>query len=180
MALWGTSAKSGDKKPDWLSDADKERTYATHRGWVIKHANGQEEVLVAIRGLDTSTKLGKAVVTSVRFSNAPFTAGLVKLINVSFDELITVKGLPTIQVMCSIAGNIPATYVRPNAAGNTLVFSFTVPAVGNIMTVLPQTISLNNGSIVDTSDNSPSVLSISSDAVAKSPRSDIPSTRVSV
>lgn len=179
-ASWGTGGVSGDKKPTWLNDADKERTYATHRGWVIKHPSGIEEVLVAIRGLDTNAKLGKAEVTSVRFSNAPFTAGATKFINVSFDELVTVSGIPTITVTGSIIGSVTASYVGEPMTHNTLSFSFVVPPAGNILTILPQSIALNGGSIVDSSDNAISKLVISADAVAKSPRSPIPATRISI
>ena len=46
MASWNKS------KPSWLTKEDKERCVATPRGWVLKRANGIEELLVSIRGLE--------------------------------------------------------------------------------------------------------------------------------
>ena len=62
MAQWGTST-SNESKPNWLTDEQKERTYATEAGWTIKQKGGVEEVLVAVRGL--GTRLSAASITEV-------------------------------------------------------------------------------------------------------------------
>ena len=45
MASWNKN------KPEWLTEEEKKNCVATPRGWVLKRANGSEELLVAIRGL---------------------------------------------------------------------------------------------------------------------------------
>lgn len=46
MALW-----SKKEKPSWLTEEQKKNCIATEAGWVLKHANGRKELLVAVRGL---------------------------------------------------------------------------------------------------------------------------------
>lgn len=60
MSLWGAE---NEKKPVWLTEEEKKNCYATERGWVLKHANGIEEVLVAIPNLNERT--GKASLTAI-------------------------------------------------------------------------------------------------------------------
>lgn len=154
--LWGTSAETGlEHKPVWLVDSlnplrdqQKENTYATKDGWVYKRKDGTEEVLVAIRGLNT--RLAAATVTSIVFGNGTYTAGTTKTVRVQFNEKVTVTGSPTLVVNASVAGNITATYSSTNTVGDTLVFSFTVPAAGNTLRVNAQSISLAGGTIVET------------------------------
>ena len=147
QGLWGI--KSGNEvKPNWLTPAQKENTFATNGGWVLRHNSGIEEPLVAIANL--KTKLGAANVTEVRFGVGPWTAGTTKTIRVVFNEKVTVTGAPTIVVTGSVAGAVTATYTSTAGQGNILVFSFTVPAAGQTLSVGTQSIVLNGGTIVET------------------------------
>ncbi len=47
MTLWKKEIGDGSGKPNWLSDDEKARCYCDHRGWVLVHLDGTEEVLVA-------------------------------------------------------------------------------------------------------------------------------------
>ena len=47
MTLWKKEIGDGSGKPNWLSDDEKARCYCDHRGWVLVHLNGTEEILVA-------------------------------------------------------------------------------------------------------------------------------------
>lgn len=147
--LWGTSAATGlEHKPVWLTDTQKESTYATKDGWVYKRKDGTEEVLVAIRGLNT--RLAAATITSVAFGTGTYTAGTTKTVKVQFNEKVTVTGTPTLVVTGSVAGSITASYASTNTAGDTLTFSFTVPAADNTLSVGAQSVSLAGGTIVET------------------------------
>lgn len=50
MPLWSKTLK-----PKWLSQADKDKTIATKRGWTYIHPNGIKETLACISGLTLST-----------------------------------------------------------------------------------------------------------------------------
>ena len=144
--LWGI--KSGDEiKPNWLTDTQKENTYATNAGWTQKHSDGTEEVLVAIANL--KTKLGAASVTEIAFASGTYTAGTTKTLKVSFNEKVTVTGTPTISI--STGGTaIDATYASTSTNGNVLTFSFTVPVAATVMSIVTQSIALAGGTITET------------------------------
>lgn len=147
--LWGKT--SGDEhKPVWLTDAQKENCYATSAGWVLKHNNGIEELLVAVAGLSLAGKLAAATITSVKFGSGTYTAGTTKTVRVQFNEKVTVTGNPTLVVTGSVAGAITATYASTNTAGDTLVFNFTVPAAANVLSVGTQSVLLAGGTITET------------------------------
>lgn len=145
--LWGIKAGNEDK-PSWLNAAQKENTFATNAGWVLRHNSGIEETLVAIANL--KSKLGAASITEVKFGTGTYTAGTTKTIRVTYNEKVTVTGSPTLVVTGSVAGAITATYTSTAGQGNVLVFSFTVPAAANVLTVGAQSIALNTGTIVET------------------------------
>lgn len=145
--LWGIKAGNEDK-PSWLNDAQKENTFATNAGWVLRHNSGIEETLVAIANL--KSKLGAASITEVKFGAGTYTAGTTKTIRVTYNEKVTVTGSPTLVVTGSVDGPIAATYTSTAGQGNVLVFSFTVPAADNILSVGAQSIALNAGTIVET------------------------------
>ncbi len=147
QSLWGI--KSGNEvKPNWLTPAQKENTFATNSGWVLRHNSGIEETLVAIANL--KTKLGAANVTEVRFGTGSWTAGTTRTVRVVFNEKVTVTGSPTVVVTGSVSGAVTATYSSTAGQGNILVFSFTVPAAGQTLSVGTQSIVLNGGTIVET------------------------------
>lgn len=145
--LWGIKAGNEDK-PSWLNGAQKENTFATNAGWVLRHNSGIEETLVAIANL--KSKLGAASITEVKFGAGTYTAGTTKTIRVTYNEKVTVTGSPTLVVTGSVVGAIAATYTSTAGQGNVLVFSFTVPAAANVLTVGAQSIALNAGTIVET------------------------------
>lgn len=148
MSQWGTST-SNESKPNWLTDEQKERTYATAAGWTIKQEGGVEEVLVAVRGL--GSRLGSASISEVRFGSGTYAAGTTKSVKISFNEAVAVTGSPTLVVTGSVAGAITATYASINATNNVLTFNFTVPAAGQNLSVGAQTIALAGGTINDPS-----------------------------
>lgn len=147
--LWGTSSATGlEHKPVWLTETQKESTYATKDGWVYKRKDGTEEVLVAVRGLNT--RLSSASITAVTFATGTYTGGGTKSVKVQFNEKVTVTGSPTLVVTGSVAGAVTATYASTNAAGDTLTFSFTVPDAGDTLSVGAQSVSLDGGTITET------------------------------
>lgn len=153
QALWGI--KAGDEaKPNWLTDDEKENTFASNAGWVLRHPSGIEETLVAIANL--KSKLGAASITEVKFGTGTYTAAGTKTVRVTFNEKITVTGSPTLVVTGSVDGDITATYSSTSGQGNVAVFSFTVPVAGNVLSIGAQSVSLAGGTIVET-DVSPTV-----------------------
>jgi hypothetical protein len=146
--LWGIKA-GNEVKPSWLNDKQKENTFATNSGWTLRHGSGIEETLVAIANL--KTKLGAASITEVKFGTGTYTAGTAKTIRVTYNEKVTVTGSPTLVVTGSVAGAITATYSSTAGQGNVLVFTFTVPAAANVLTVGAQSIALAGGTVVETS-----------------------------
>lgn len=148
QTLWGVKAGQSEMKPNWLTDKQKEATVATNTGWVLRHNSGIQEKLVAIANL--KTKLGAATVTEVRFGTGPWVTGTSKTVRVTFNEKVTVTGTPQLTVTSSVTGAITASYTSTSTLGNVLVFTFTVPAAGQTLSVAAQTIALNSGTIVET------------------------------
>jgi hypothetical protein len=148
QTLWGVKSGQSEMKPNWLTDAEKENTFATNAGWVLRQPTGIEETLVAVSNL--KTKLGAATITEVRFGSGVFTAGTTRTVRVSYNEKVTVTGNPTLVVTGSVEGPITATYSSTSGQGNVLVFSFTVPDAPNTLSIGTQTIALAGGTIVET------------------------------
>jgi hypothetical protein len=167
MALWGNST-SDEAKPKWLTAEQKKNTYATERGWVLKHDNGIEEVLCAIGELSTS--LGGATVTAVNFVTTSFSeaAGGNIDVQVTYNEKVTVVttgGTPTITITNDQAGSGAAATVaaayQAGSSTNQLTFRYTQAAddgstvndvaEDDVLSVaVPQNIALNSGTIKDT------------------------------
>lgn len=145
--LWGIKSGNEDK-PIWLTDAEKENTFATNGGWVLRHPSGIEETLVAVANL--KTKLGAASITEVKFGTGTFTEATTKTVRVTYNEKVTVTGNPTLVVTGATAGAITATYSSTAGQGNVLVFSFTVPAVPDTLSIGAQSISLAGGTVTET------------------------------
>lgn len=144
--LWGIKSGNEDK-PSWLSDAQKENTFATNAGWVLRHNNGIEETLVAVANL--KSKLGAASITSVKFGTGSFVQGTTKTIRVTYNEKVTVTGSPTL-VVSGTGGNATATYASTTGQGNVLVFNFTVPVDPSTLSIDAQSVSLAGGTITET------------------------------
>ena len=126
MSLWGKGADAATNKPKNLSTNEnsqykKQDVYATNSGWVQRagtkasgndNANATPEVLVAIRGLagtSASTGLQEATITNLRFiigttAATDLTAGSSSqtvLIEITWDEAVTVTGAPVMKVVNS-------------------------------------------------------------------------------
>lgn len=145
---WSSNAETPEIKPNWLTDKQKENTFATNAGWVLRHPYGVEETLVAIANL--KQRLGSASISEVRFGPGKYTAGSTRTIRVTYNEAVTVTGTPTIDVTASTAGIITAAYTGTEGAGNVLVFSFTLPAAPDTLSIVTQ--SLAGATLAETSD----------------------------
>lgn len=151
MPLWGKST-ANESKPKYLSAEDSLNTYATKLGWVLKRADGTEELLVAIGGL--AEALANPDVTDVFFANTA--ASYVKnsanaYVTVGFNEKVVVTGSPTINVTGSSA-NAVATYASGSGT-NKLLFKFTVPNNTQTLSLAAQSITLAGGTIQDQANN---------------------------
>ena len=177
MPLWGTTASSADNKPKYLiddedSDYNRENSYATDGGWVMRAgtpANGNDnadadpEVLVAIGGLAES--LGAADITEIEFITTAFdkSDGGTLQVRARFNEPVDVDtsgGTPTLTVVNDTNANHSLSYASGTGT-NELVFSLTI-AAGNaatdaddVLSIGANAIALNSGTIKDagTSDN---------------------------
>jgi hypothetical protein len=152
MALWGNST-SDESRPKWLRENDNpgndlNKCFADERGWVLKHPNGYEEVLVTISGL--STKLGNATIQGVYFKAKTYTAGATGTVVVNYNEKVNVTAPVTLAV--GIAGT--TTTVTATAAAQTGVqqveFTFTVPTGPKTLSISGQSIPGASSTIVDT------------------------------
>jgi hypothetical protein len=152
MPLWGNST-SDESRPKWLRENDEpannlNTAFADERGWVIKHANGFEEVIVTISnlgGAGATDKLGNATIAGVYFKASSYPQLGAGTVVVNYNEKVTVTSGATLVVTGSVSGAITAT-----AAGQTGVqqaeFSFVVPSGAQTLSIAAQTIS---GTIVD-------------------------------
>lgn len=95
--LWGITSGS-EAMPNWLTDKQKKNTYATKAGWVLRHASGIEETIVAVSRL--STRLGSASPAKVRWMTVPmFTNQSNCEVGVEFNEPVFLDGSCTMQLM---------------------------------------------------------------------------------
>jgi hypothetical protein len=156
MPLWGNST-ADESRPKWLRADDKpannlNECFADERGWVIRHADGNEEVLCAIGGLagagTTNVGLGNATIVRVFFGATGYSTSSTGTVNVQYNEKVDVKNLAaTLNVTASIAGTLVA-YATTTTANKTVGFAFTTPAAAQTLVVPGQTIA---GIITDTS-----------------------------
>jgi hypothetical protein len=156
MPLWGNST-SDEKRPTWLRADDKpandlNQCFADERGWVIRHADGNEEVLVAIGGLSgagsTTAGLGNATILRVYFGATGFATDSTGTVFVQYNEEVDVKNLAaTLNVTGSVSGTLVA-YATTATAATTVGFAFTTGSGDETLTIPGQTIV---GIITDTS-----------------------------
>ena len=184
MPLWGTTAASADNKPKFLvddedSDYNRENSYATDSGWVMRagtaasgndNADAQPEVLACIGEL--ADTISGATITDARWivgdtATTDMTAvegtGVLEL-EITWDEAVTVTttgGTPSIVVANNDAsgagqGNYTLTYVTTNSTANRKRFKKTSASLSNtdVLTVGGANIVLNSGTIKDTADGS--------------------------
>lgn len=156
MPLWGNST-SDESRPKWLRADDKpandlNKCFADERGWVIKHADGNEEVLCAIGGLagagSTTAGLGEATIVRVYFGATGYSTSSTGTVYVQYNEKVDVKNLAArLNVTASLAGTLVA-YATTTTAAATVGFAFTTPAAAQTLVIPGQTIT---GIITDTS-----------------------------
>ena len=180
MGLWGTTHSAATNKPKFApdnedSDYKREGIYATNSGWVRAAgtpANGNDnasadpEVLVAIgdlAGSSATTGLRTPTVTDVRYvvgttattdlTAADSTAGIT--VEVTWDEAVTVVGVPTIVVANSNAsgggfGNYTLLYTPTGSTANRKRFTLTSQSLGNtdVLTTGANPIVLAGGSTI--------------------------------
>jgi hypothetical protein len=148
MALWGNST-SDESRPKWLRANDNpgndlNKCFADERGWVLRHPNGYEEVLVTVSGL--KTKLGNATIAGVYFKAKTYAKTAIGTVVVNYNEKVTVSGGATIGVAGTVtAGTIVGTAVTQTAV-QQVEFTFTVPNTTQVLSIRPGSIS---GTIVD-------------------------------
>jgi len=181
MALWGKAHASASNKPKFLpTDEDSKYTradsYATQQGWVMRagttatgndNTSADPEVLVHIGGLagtSSTTGLKTPTVTALRYvigtsATQDMTAadGTQRiLVEVTWDEAITVAGSPQITVVNGNQssggyGNHVLTYTATGSTANRKRFIKTSASLGNTdVLTTPAAIALNSGTISDT------------------------------
>lgn len=156
MPLWGVGTNT-EKKPVWLSDEEKERTYADDRGWVYVHPNGDEEVLVSIgnlAGTSSTTGLGAPTVDSVAFESTTVVQGENLILNVYFNEGVAVTGSPLVTIS-GLTADLTYSGVASTEDRGYLVFAGTTGTDSGVVTLDADTdITLNGGTITDAVDES--------------------------
>ena len=181
MALWGKAHASASNKPKFLpTDEDSKYTradsYATNAGWVMRagttatgndNTSADPEVLVHIGGLagtSSTTGLKTPTVTALRYvigtsATQDMTAadGTQRiLVEVTWDEAVTVAGSPQIVVVNGNQsgggyGNHTLTYTATGSTANRKRFIATSRSLGNTdVLTTPAAIGLNSGTISDT------------------------------
>ena len=182
MSLWGDAHAASTNKPKFLpadedSNYNRADCYATQSGWVMQaghpssgngNTSAAPEVLVASGGLagaTDTTGLRAPTVTSMRFvkgttattdlTAADSTARV--LVEITWDEAVTVVGSPTVVVANSNAsgggyGNYTLVYTATGSTANRKRFEKTSASLGNtdVLTLGGSNISLNSGTISDT------------------------------
>ena len=175
MPLWGTSADAITNRPKWCptdenSAYNRGDVYATQSGWVRKagtaasgngNTNAQEEVLVAIGGLagaTDSTGLAAPTVVAMRFVGTVSAATGTILVEITYDEGITVVGNPTISIANGNEGTgtgrgpHSVAYITTGSTDNQLRFQATSQTVveDDVLTLGGSNIVLAGGTISDT------------------------------
>ena len=180
MPLWGDAHGAATNKPKFLpqdenSDYNRADCYATQAGWVMQaghpssgnsNASATPEVLVASGGLagaTDTTGLRAPTVTAMRFVKgttattdltASNSAGRI-LVEITWDEAVTVVGSPTVVVANSNAsgggyGNYTLVYTATGSTANRKRFTLTSQSLGNtdVLTLGGANIVLAGGSTI--------------------------------
>ena len=155
MALWGIDT-TDESKPKWLTQEEKNRTFAKEDGWNLRTIIGsriQDEILVAktpgTSGVSVlTTTLAEATISAVHFAASSYEQTDAAKVIVVYNELVNVTGGETLDVTGSVTGAITATAAAQTGV-NRVEFDFTVPAATETLSIAAQTIALNAGAIVD-------------------------------
>jgi hypothetical protein len=169
QTLWGTGTNGHEGKPNWLTADEADRCYATAGGWMLRHPDGTEELLVAVRGLSLTGKLAGASIDKITWATGAFGTSAAKTLKVRFNEKVAVTGNPTLAITNSLGGTITATYASINSDNNILTFNFTTPASAATLSIAAQSVLLAGGTIneLDTTHQSTTAASLAiSSAVA--------------
>lgn len=174
MPLWGTTHDAITNKPKWLpvdenSDNRKADVYATNAGWVQaagSAASGNDsttadpEVLVAIgmlAGKSATTGLKTPTVTSFRFvagttATTDLTAHAATrvMVEITYDEAITVTGNPTVVINNSARANHTCVYASGSTT-NRLRFTVASQTIvaADVLTIGGANITLAGGTLKD-------------------------------
>ena len=180
MPLWGDAHGAATNKPKFLpadedSDYNRADCYATQAGWVMQaghpssgngNTSADPEVLVASGGLagaTDTTGLRAPTVTSMRFvKGTTATTDLTAsnsaariLVEITWDEAVTVVGSPTVIVANSNAsgggyGNYTLVYTATGSTANRKRFTLTSQSLGNtdVLTLGGANIVLAGGSTI--------------------------------
>ena len=180
MPLWGDAHAASTNKPKFLpqdenSDYNRADCYATNAGWVMQaghpssgnsNTSADPEILVASGGLagaTDTTGLRAPTVTSMRFvkgttattdlTAADSTARV--LVEITWDEAVTVVGSPTVVVANNNAsgggfGNYTLVYTAAGSTANRKRFTLTSQSLGNtdVLTLGGANIVLAGGSTI--------------------------------
>ena len=180
MSLWGDAHGAATNKPKFLpadedSDYNRADCYATQAGWVMQaghpssgngNTSADPEILVASGGLagaTDTTGLRAPTVTSMRFvKGTTATTDLTAsnsaariLVEITWDEAVTVVGSPTVIVANSNAsgggyGNYTLVYTATGSTANRKRFTLTSQSLGNtdVLTLGGANIVLAGGSTI--------------------------------
>lgn len=156
MALWGHTSGS-ESKPNWLSDADKQKTVAKPHGWELVRKVGSRtltETLVAMKNLTTA--LGAANLTDIDWNITAFdkSAGGTLSVTATFNEAVDVTGTPQLTVVNSVNSNHTLSYASGTGT-NELTFTLVIAAAnaatdaGDVLSIGANAVALNGGTIKD-------------------------------
>ena len=170
MGLWGAGAAGADAKPKYLTDAEKRDCTGTTAGWTVpaggnSRAGADREVLVAIRGLSSTAKLAEANISNVSLVTTTIGAALGADFSViaTYNESVTVTGTPQMALTNNTDAGRSAVLDYASGTGtNRLTFTGTIDAddltESDVLQVAADSITLNGGTIVDTSGGVASLL----------------------
>ena len=156
MALWGHTSGS-ESKPNWLSDADKQKTVAKPHGWELVRKVGSRtltETLVAMKNLTTA--LGAANLTDIDWNITAFdkSAGGTLSVTATFNEAVDVTGTPQLTVVNSVNSNHTLSYASGTGT-NELTFTLAIAAANaatdadDVLSIGANAVALNGGTIKD-------------------------------
>jgi hypothetical protein len=164
MSSWGANT-SDESKPKHLTDVEKNEVYANTKGWV-KPAGGNdnpaadEEVLVAIGGLNTA--LGSANISVMEFitTTADVSAGYDLSVRVKFNEAVDIVGSPFVAVqndnVGTGSGRGPYNLQYASGTGSHEIVFTSVVAAGSAataandgLTIGANAMNLNGGTVKD-------------------------------
>ena len=171
MGLWGASDATEDQ-PKHFTTEEKEDIVANEHGWTVKAGSvmtgndntaADPEILVFIRGLDN--KLGLGDITGMDWNISTFdkSAGGTLSVTVSFNEAVTVTGTPQLTVTNDTNSNHTLSYASGSGT-NALTFTLVIAAAnaatdaGDVLSIAANAMSLNSGTILDTSGDSVSAI----------------------